>query len=416
MDKAVIAVVEDDAQVRTFLERLLTRRSYQVLSFATAHEARETLTLAPPDLLICDVCLGRESGLDLIAELRQRFADDVLPVIILSGLGSEDDFLRGFEAGASDYLAKPVTGQEILAKCIYQLRRSRSRASTVSPRRRRVSRQVGPYTLCGVLGRGSYGTVHAAHDEERGIRVALKLLSDAASRDAEVRQRFQREIASLSSVRSPHVARLLDCGELEGAPYLAMELIGGPNLNGYLGLNGPLDEADLIPLLRGLARALEALRAAELVHRDIKPGNVILRDGDVAQPVLVDFGLARQRHVRGVTARGDIVGSPGYMAPEYVMDGQMDARSDLYALGMVAIFAGACELPYPDLEGIALIGAMARNEVQVPAAVPSRLHGILRKLTRLDPNERFQTGAELLEALDELEHSAGPRTEVASSA
>ena len=404
MEEAVVAVVEDDEQVRTFLERLLTRRGYKVLSFGSGHAARETLTLAPPDLLIADVCLGpNESGLDLVSDLRQRFADDVLPVIILSGLGSEEDFLRGFEAGASDYLAKPVTGQELLAKCVHQLRRARSKAPTDRPRRRRVTREVGPYTLCGVLGRGSYGTVHAAKDRERGIRVALKLLTEAAARDPEVRQRFQREIASLSSVRSPHVARLLDCGELEGAPYLAMELIAGPNLNGYLGLNGPLPIEDLIALLRGLGKALEALRAAELVHRDIKPGNVILRKGDVAEPVLVDFGLARQRHVRGVTARGDIVGSPGYMAPEYVMDGDMDARTDLYALGMVAIFAGACQLPFPDLEGIALIGAMARNEVEIPGAIPEAIHPILRRLTRLDPNERYQHAGQMLEALDVLE-------------
>ena len=155
---------------------------------------------------------------------------------------------------------------------------------------------------------------------------------------------------------------------------------------------------ELVQLLAGVARALVDLRVASVVHRDLKPSNVILREGDVRHPVLVDFGLSRSGSGQRLTAPHELRGSAGYMAPEYMLGEEVDHRSDLYSLGMTALYAASAERPFPQLDGLPLIKRLCEESPPVDN-VPARLRTVVASLVRLLPADRCSSPRRLLAVL-----------------
>lgn len=398
-----ILLVDDSQQLLDAVSFVLRRRGYAVVTARTVPEAMARLEDGPPiALVIADLDLGsEETGFDLVRKA-DAWSGGSLPIIVLSGLCSEKDFTHAYGAGARDYLKKPVSPQELLAKCAKHLRAPEELAEQaafdgvptgVIRDRFRIGRR---------LGQGAYGTVYSARDLVVGRPVALKFLVTGPRGDRESLARFMREMSALGQVRSPYVIDIIYVGSHDGEPFFAMEWVAGETLEDKVlaGHRATRDEA--IGLLRGLARALAALEDANLVHRDVKPANVMLRGGRFEDPVLIDFGLAKHPSDRSVTQSGYIVGTPGYIAPEVVRGLPVDHRSDLFGLGAVARFALCGDDPFPALGGYRLLEAMAQRAVEIPTTVDRDLRALLLGLVQPKPDERLQSAQDLLDCLSIL--------------
>lgn len=401
-----IAVVEDDPLLAELIGEVLTSQGYAVQSYASLAEARR-LVGGAPNLLVTDVVLPDGSGLDLVAELREVNPD--LPVLIVSGLTSERDLLAGFAAGATDYLTKPITLAELRAKCAVLLtraKRSRSgRLGVQAPSEAEARMAALPggrdrafdrYAIRGVCSAASYGEVYVADDLQGGRRVALKVLSPLGSVDELTRRRFVRETYTLSLVDSPNVVRVHDFGSSEGRLYLATEFVEGETVADRVARGGPIDAHEAWRLIFGMVNGLAAIDAAGLIHRDIKPSNVMLRGGRPAEPVLVDFGIAKRPGDRSVTTAGVLVGTPGYVSPEAVQGDPVDGRSDLYAAGLVTLFALAGRDPYSETDSVVgLLARIVEEPVAIPASLEPDLAALLRALTAKEVARRPRSASDL---------------------
>src|SRR5206468_1305553 len=192
------------------------------------------------------------------------------------------------------------------------------------------------YRVQRLLGKGGMGAVYLADDEVLGELVALKVISSAfAANEQEMIARFRREASAARKVSSPHVIRIHDLGEARpGLLYLSMEYFAGRTLGDVIAQRGLVPMQDVQDILRQIAAGLETAHAAGVIHRDLKPNNVLV--GERGAVKIIDFGLATTMAGDGLTATGAMLGTPHYMAPEQVRGKPVDARTDVYAFGVLA--------------------------------------------------------------------------------
>src|SRR5215218_7869374 len=188
---------------------------------------------------------------------------------------------------------------------------------------------VGPYRITRTIGRGRMGVVFEGVADGMDP-VAIKVVTTELSQDEVFVRRFQREVAAAQKISHPHVVPVLGAGEEGGLPYLVQALIAGGSLHDRLVKEGSLNLATTINLLRGPAEGIDALHASGLVHRDIKPGKILL-DGETAY--VTDFGLAKDSQASNLTRPGQALGSLDYMAPEQIRGDKVSAATDVYAMG-----------------------------------------------------------------------------------
>jgi serine/threonine-protein kinase len=257
------------------------------------------------------------------------------------------------------------------------------------------------YTIDRELGRGGMGAVYLAVDGKLSERVALKIIHAALAPDPAAADRLRREVTAARKVTHPNVVRIHDLVEDHGLMLLSMEYVEGMTLATYLGRVGALrlDEARLI--LGQICDGVAAAHAAGVVHRDLKPGNVLL---DVEKRVkVIDFGLAKSTFMAGMTATGLIVGTPEYMAPEQVRGQPCDARTDVYSLGALAYHVFVGRPPFAGETAIAIGFAHATEAPRPPRQLRPELSEALERaiLTALEkePLKRFADAAELKRAL-----------------
>jgi serine/threonine-protein kinase len=201
----------------------------------------------------------------------------------------------------------------------------------------RIGDVFAGHRIDGVLGRGGMGVVYQATDLRLSRVAALKLIAPALSADEDFRRRFQRESQLAASVRQQNVVTIFQAGEADGLLFVTMELVHGTDLRGFLNQRGRLDLGTAASIVSQTAAALDAAHAAGLVHRDVKPGNVLIASGDGPLRVyLTDFGLTKRTSSQsGITKTGLFVGTIDYAAPEQIKGWPVDARADVYALGCV---------------------------------------------------------------------------------
>ena len=259
--------------------------------------------------------------------------------------------------------------------------------------------QIKQYRFVRELGRGGMGTVYEALDSRDGGRVAVKLLHPwLAAQDPSFRDRFEREAHIAALLRSPYSVRLLDFGAVDGTYFLVMEFVEGTNLSHELA-QGPLDPVRALRIGIDVARALEEAAARGVVHRDIKPDNIMLTlDGRVK---LTDFGIARQAGGAGLTSAGAFVGTPAYAAPEQAV-GEADQRSDIYSLGATLYCMLTGQPPFTGGSAYEIMRQHQSSEVPMEplAGLPNAITFPLRRCLEKDPRDRYPTAAELAGALE----------------
>ncbi len=225
-------------------------------------------------------------------------------------------------------------------------------------RARSQHRVVGSYRLLQPLGEGGMGVVHLALDRQ-GRAVAIKLLRPHLDADAGARSRLAREVDALRRIRSEHVAPIVDA-ELDGPePFMVTRWVDGDALDEHVEAHGPLDRVALHRLAAGMAGAIEAIHAAGVVHRDVKPGNVLLQDGE---PVLIDFGIAHLTDDVRLTQTGLVMGTPGYLAPEIIEGGQVTLATDWWGWAATLAYAACGRPPFGRGAMDAVLARVSRGE------------------------------------------------------
>lgn len=217
--------------------------------------------------------------------------------------------------------------------------------SRIKPLKAADPPRIGPYRLLGRLGAGGFGRVYVARAES-GRTVAVKVVHDEYSSDENFRARFRREIEAARSVGDGHTAAVLEADPDAEPPWVATGYVAGLSLEQVVRLSGPLPAASVFALADGMLRALKDIHAARIVHRDLKPSNVMLTEDGVR---VIDFGIACAADTLAetpLTSTGLVVGSPGFMAPEQILDEGTKPRSDVFALGCVLAYAATGRLPF----------------------------------------------------------------------
>lgn len=259
--------------------------------------------------------------------------------------------------------------------------------------------RVGDYDLQYRLGEGGMGVVHLAADPD-GHRVALKVLRPHIVGDEEARDRLAREVNSLVRVKSPWVAEIIDSDPWGPVPFVATRYVPGPSLHEHVRSQGRIKGDDLLLLARGLAEALQACHRVGVLHRDVKPSNVLLEG---RRPVLIDFGLARVADDATITQTGWLIGTPGYLAPEILHGETPTPASDVHSWAATVAFAGMGKAPFGKGPSAAVMDRVRRGEHEV-RGLPEPLQRLV--VDSLDPQTRRRPTIE--DILDVL--GAAPRT------
>lgn len=266
------------------------------------------------------------------------------------------------------------------------------------------------YRLLSKLGHGSMGTIFKAKQLSMDRVVALKILSPRLSQNARFVDRFLREARAVAKVNHPNIVQGIDVGQTDGVSYFAMEFIDGPSVKTLLDRGGAIDEKRALRIIIQIARALDHIHKHGLIHRDIKPDNIMINSSGVAK--LCDLGLAKMTYMKGSksasrTAYGGAVGTPNYISPEAALgDENCDIRSDIYSLGATLYHMVTGEVPFPGNNAAIVISRHISEPLTPPneknPLVSKELSWVIQKMMEKDRNKRYQTPSQLLEDLERV--------------
>jgi serine/threonine protein kinase len=259
----------------------------------------------------------------------------------------------------------------------------------------------GRYRLGERLAEGGMGSVYRAVDESLGRQVAVKVLRRELADEPAFLERFRREARAAAALSHPGVAGVYDYGELGGQPFIVMELVEGETLEERIAARGRLPWAETFGLGEQVARALAAAHGHRLVHRDVKPGNILIGPGERAK--VTDFGIAKAAAATTLTRTGMVLGSANYVAPEQAKDDDVGPAADQYSLGCVLFEAVTGRTPYAGKNPVAI----ATQHVSAPVPDPRRLRrdlpvpaaSLIQRALAKDPRERFPSASAMADAL-----------------
>lgn len=272
-----------------------------------------------------------------------------------------------------------------------------------------VGETIGPYKITGLIGQGGMATIFKAHQLTLDRDVALKVIHPALNQDPSFLVRLNREAGIVARLNHPNIVPVYDYGECEGAPYLVMRFIQGKTLKTVM-QEGRLDTEQILPIARAIANALTYAHAHGVLHRDVKPSNILLDDeGGI---FLTDFGLARlSASSESTLSRDMMIGSPQYVSPEQAKSEPIDERSDVYSFGIVLYEMFTGRVPFSEDTPYATVMAQINDPLPAPrsvsSTVPPAVEMVLDKALAKDPSQRYASVSEMMAALENAAH--GPQ-------
>lgn len=401
----VVLVVDDNRVSRELIHRRLVREGYEVVVVESGAAALEAVQLHPVELVLLDLHMPDMSGSTVTEQLRQEFPPLELPILMVSASDDTPSMIHCIEAGATDYLTKPVQFDLLFAK-IRQHLKLRPRPVILQPEQDLVGEplpHLGPgdrlahYRLEESLGQGGMGEVYRAQDTRLLRQVAIKLIHHEPKPGVAL-DRFLTEARALARVDHPGVVKVYEIG-LKPCRFLAMEFVSGKPLLDYL-RDQPIGLK--VEAFVQLLEALEAVHLQGTVHRDLKPGNVLVNeDGKVK---LMDFGLAKTAELDPL--QGDsLYGTPLYMAPECFNPGlgRVDAQSDLFAATVMLYESLTGQHPFYSESLAELIDQISHKTPPSPhiyhPEIPLELCDLIFLGLEKEKNRRLATARQFYKAL-----------------
>ena len=457
-----ILAADDDRIVRRLLSVNLERWGYEVVLATNGTEAWELLQRDDaPEIVILDWVMPGMDGVEICRRLRARSDRRYHYVLLLSGKQKKSDLIEAFEAGADDYLTKPLHLRELELRLNAGLRAVQSRRkgsdlpAPVADDEEKLPATNAPFgdelapqspsdaALAGsvIAGRwrvtrpiagGGMGTVWEGEHTSLGTRVAIKFIRAEYAENRDAVERFAEEARTTAQIQSRHAVKVFDYGVTPGGmPYLVMEYLEGLSITDEVTEHGPISAEQVAVFISQTAHALGKAHAAGMIHRDVKPDNIMLVPDDEAPPgaprrmaKLVDFGVAKVlaganpaaagNALRRATAAGMIVGTPAFMSPEQLLGtGEADRHADLWGLATSAYVAVTAQLPYDGRNLGELVNQVCLNPPPVPSeALPEVPQGFDEWFARAcanNPAERFDDAFAMSAA---ILAACGPRARV----
>lgn len=449
-------VVDDDPAIVHLLRVFLEQLGFSVATAGSGPEALAALARRPADLVITDLAMPGMTGIDLIRQARSRGQPGEF--VVLTAVGSVPTAVQAVKSGAFEFLEKPVRFDQLRATVEAAMRQRREKAIPVRTTDVVAERpiadpagapagtpppaaavpapshplpaplpagdagqtaygRIGRYEIVELIGRGGMGEVFRCRDPLLGRPVAVKVMrltTDRPERTAELLARFQREAAAAGALSHPGIVAVHDLGRDHalGLWYIVLELVDGRSLDRILEERHRLPPEEAVPLAFQVADALAFAHARGIVHRDVKPGNILVRKDGTTK--LLDFGIAA---VQGsdLTLRDQILGSPAYMAPERIRGRPSGPAADQFSLGVVLyeLLAGANPFDDETPEG-KMVRVLEGRPAPLAAAVPSAPRPLLDLVARMmarRPEDRLPSMEDVVEALAGIAAGLGRRVE-----
>jgi len=258
------------------------------------------------------------------------------------------------------------------------------------------------YEILQLLGRGGMGAVYKAHDKELDRTVALKLIRPDLARNPEMVRRFKQELILARQVTHKNVIRIFDLGQSDGIKFITMDFVEGHDLRALLKEKGKFPPPEAARIMLQICRALEAAHGEHVIHRDLKPQNIML--DQKGRVFVMDFGIARSVHVPGMTQTGALIGTPEYMSPEQARGENLDQRSDIFSLGVIFYEILTGQKPYPSDVPLATLWKRMQERVTPPVklepTLPVALNDVVVKALEIEPDKRFASAREMAHQLE----------------
>lgn len=400
-----VLIADDDIIWRKLLAQNIQKWGYEVVAAEDGQKAWNILQEHPtPRIAILDWQMPKLDGVDICRQIRNRLKLPFIYTIILTSRDTRDDMVAGFESGADDYLVKPVD----LAILRSRLKAAERIVKAVPP-----PRQIPGYQLLGRLGAGAMATVYKARQLSLDRSVAVKILPKKYSQMPEFVERFYAEGRAAAKLNHPNIVSALDVGRHGEAHYFIMEYVEGHTVHEHLIKEGPYTEADALAIAIQIAKALNHAHQAGLVHRDVKPKNILITSKGVAK--LADMGLARAVSDREAAEAeaGKAFGTPYYISPEQIRgEVNIDSRADIYNFGASLFHMVTGRVPFegPDVSSILL------KHLDEPLLPPDHINpGLTNGISEIielcmvkDPKKRYVSTTDLIEDLQAVAEGRPP--------
>lgn len=375
------------------------------------------------DAVLLDYMLGSEDGLIWLKEFRRN--SDCPPIIFMTGQGSEEIAVKALKSGAHDYLRKHDLSQ---GRLVGSLRDAISENEIVPPRLafdlpdlpvsepdeesqekansiraamqadsdialRPTKLEISGYAIQRKIGSGGMSSVYLAQRQSDQAMVVLKVLNADLSRENEFLRRFIREYGILSKLSSPHIVKIFDQGYTDQNVYIAMEFFAGGDLKARI--DRGIEPREALDLLTQMAQGLRAIHAKDVIHRDLKPQNIMFRDdGSLG---ILDFGIAKiASEETQLTEHGQVFGTPYYMSPEQGTGKILDARSDLYSLGVIFFEMLTGRRMYNAENAVALVYKHLNDPIPLLPRDLGMYQSLFERTVAKSPEHRFTTASALL--------------------